>query len=107
LLVCCCCCCCWAFSCWHWATAPTSDVVPLLPVAALGLGCLVMGDIMILSFGHWILWTRDSARVAMSPPSILKRVLTRIGPHLSRLHHNILILHRYWMTSPLRWKDFR
>jgi hypothetical protein len=28
------------------------DVVPLLPVAASGLGCLVMGGIMILSFGH-------------------------------------------------------
>jgi hypothetical protein len=27
----------------------------LLPVAASGLGCLVMGGIMILSFVHWIL----------------------------------------------------
>jgi hypothetical protein len=39
-------------------------------VAASGLGCLVMGGIMILSFGHWILWTRTAARVATSPPSI-------------------------------------
>jgi hypothetical protein len=34
---------------------PPSDVVPLLPVAASGMGCLVMGGIRILSFGHWIL----------------------------------------------------
>jgi hypothetical protein len=63
-------CCCWAFSCWHWVAAPPSYVVPLLPVAASGLGCLVMGGIMIPSFGHWILWTRASTRVATSPPSI-------------------------------------
>jgi hypothetical protein len=65
---CCCCCsyCCWGFSCWHRATTPPFDVVPLLPVAASGLGCLVMGGIMILSFGHWILWTRTAARVATS-----------------------------------------
>jgi hypothetical protein len=34
---------------------PPSDVVPLLPVAASGMRCLVMGGIRILSFGHWIL----------------------------------------------------
>jgi hypothetical protein len=70
LLICYCYCCRWAFSCWHWAAAPPFDVVPLLPIAASGLGCLVMGGIMILSFGHWILWTRTAARVATSPPSI-------------------------------------
>jgi hypothetical protein len=71
LLICCyCCCCCWAVSCWHWAVAPPFDVVPLLPVVASRLGCLIMGGIMILSFGHWILWARFVARVATSPPSI-------------------------------------
>jgi hypothetical protein len=30
------CSCYWAFSCWHWAAVPPSDVVPLLPVAASG-----------------------------------------------------------------------
>jgi hypothetical protein len=64
------CCYCWVFFCWHWAASPPSDVVPLLPVAASGLGYLVMGGIMIMSFGHWILWTRASTRVATSPPSI-------------------------------------
>jgi hypothetical protein len=36
-------------------STPLFDVVPLPPVAASGLGCLIMGGIMILSFGHWIL----------------------------------------------------
>jgi hypothetical protein len=72
LLICCCCyCCCWAFSCWHWAAVPPSDVVPLLPIADSRLGFLVMGGTRILSFGHWILWTRASARVATSPLSIV------------------------------------
>jgi hypothetical protein len=45
-------------------------LVPLLPVVAWGLGCLVLGGIIILSIGHWILWMRASARVPTSPPSI-------------------------------------
>jgi hypothetical protein len=72
LLICCCCCCCWAFSWWHWVAVPPSDVVPLIPVAASGLGCLVMGVIRILYFGHWILWTRASARVATSPHQLVQ-----------------------------------
>jgi hypothetical protein len=40
------------------------------PVAASRLGCLFMGGIRILSFGHWIFWMRASARVVTSPPSI-------------------------------------
>jgi hypothetical protein len=65
VLLICYCCCCWAFSCWHWAAAPPSDIISLLPGVASGLGCLVMGGIMILSFGHWILWTRASRGVLL------------------------------------------
>jgi hypothetical protein len=65
-------CYCWSFSCWYWYAVPPSDDVPLLPVAASGLGCLVMGGIRIMSFVHQILWMRATARVVCHPHQLVQ-----------------------------------